>query len=154
MHLATYLAEVLLAQGQSDRALIQVEKALATARDTGSQKYLAKAHLLRGRIAVAGRDWARGETDLRQAVSIARRIEYPNLIWPAAHALAAALATRAESERTARAKGDEVHALSSLASETISSIADRAPDADLRGTFLAWAPVEKVLGDLERLRRT
>lgn len=153
MHLATYLAEVLFAQGQSDRALIQVEKALATAKDTGSQKYLAKAHLLRGRIAVAGRDWARGETDLRQAVAIARRIEYPNLIWPAAHALAAALATRAESERTARAKGDEVHALSVLAAETINSIADRAPDPDLQRTFLAWAPVERALDDLERLRR-
>jgi tetratricopeptide (TPR) repeat protein len=153
MHLATYLAEVLLAQGQPDKALVQVEKALVTARDTGSQKYLGKAHLLRGRIAVAARDWARGEADLREAAVIARRIEYPNLIWPSAHALAAALAGRAEHERTGRANGDEARALAVLAAETIASIAEHAPDAALRSAFLAWTPVQAALDDLERLRR-
>jgi len=153
MHLATCLGEILLAQGQLDNALLQVEKALVAARETGSQKYLGKAHLLRGRIAVAARDWARGEADLRHAVAVARRIEYPNLIWPAAHALAAALAARAEQDRTRRAQGDEMHALAALAAETIGSIAEGAPDATLRSTFLAWRPVQAALDDLERLRR-
>ena len=109
--------------------------------------------MLRGRIAVAARDWARGEADLRHAVAVARRIEYPNLIWPAAHALAAALAARAEQDRTRRAQGDEMHALAVLAAETIGSIAEGAPDATLRSTFLAWRPVQVTLDDLERLRR-
>ena len=153
MHLATYLAEVLFAQGESEKALWQLEKALVTARETGSQKYLGKAHLLRGRIALAGRDWASGEADLREALDIARRIEYPNLIWPAAHALAGVLASRAEAERAARAKRDEAHVVATLAAETIAEIAERAPDPALRHTFLSWLPVQAALEDLERLRR-
>ncbi|HEV8457003.1 MAG TPA: hypothetical protein VGR44_01790, partial [Methylomirabilota bacterium] len=147
------LAEVLFAQGESEKALWQLEKALVTARETGSQKYLGKAHLLRGRIALAGRDWASGEADLREALDIARRIEYPNLIWPAAHALAGVLASRAEAERAARAKRDEAHVVATLAAETIAEIAERAPDPALRHTFLSWLPVQAALEDLERLRR-
>ncbi len=153
MHLATYLAEVLLEQGEPEMALRQVEKVLVRAGETGSLKYLGKAHLLRGRIAVAAHEWARGEADLREAVAIARRIEYPALIWPTTHALASALASRAEHERTSRAKGDESQALAVLAAETIGSMAERAPDAALRSTFLAWTPVQAALDDLERLRR-
>jgi class 3 adenylate cyclase/tetratricopeptide (TPR) repeat protein len=153
MHLATYLAEVLLSQGQGEKALEELERGMARARETGSKKYLGKGHLLRGRIALAGRDWAGAETDLREALDIARRIEYPNLIWPAAHALAAALASRAERERSKRAKGDEVHALAVLAADTIGAIAEGAPEPGLRKAFLAWAPVQVTLEDLERLKR-
>src|SRR5262249_8613886 len=153
MHLATCVAEISLAQGQPERALHQLEKVLATAQRTGSQKYLGKAHLMRGQIAAAAHDWARGEGDLREALAFARKIEYPNLIWRAAHALAAALAARAEAQRTTRAKGDEAHVLAVLASDTISSIAERAPDAALGRTFLAWTPVQTALDDLERVGR-
>ena len=154
IHLATYLAETLLALGEPEKALLQVEKALVQARATGSLKYVGKAHLLRGRIALAGRDWASGEADLREALGIAQRIEYPNLIWQAGHGLAGALASRAEHERAARSKGDEASVVAALAADTIRSIAERAPEAALRDTFLAWRPVQAALEDLERLRRT
>jgi class 3 adenylate cyclase/tetratricopeptide (TPR) repeat protein len=153
MHLATYLAEVLLALDRPEEALQQADKALLGARQTGSHKYVGKAHLLRGRIALAGGDGARAELELREALDAARRIEYPNLVWPAAHGLAAALASRSERERGARSKGDEVQTLAALAAETIRSIAERAPEPALRETFLAWAPVQTALEDLERLRR-
>ncbi len=153
MHLATYLAEALLALGRPEQALLQADKALHGARATGSLKYVGKAHLLRGRITLAGGHRAGGETELREALGVARRIEYPNLVWPAAHGLALALASRAEGERTARSKGDEVQTLATLAAETIRLIADQAPEAALRETFLAWRPVQTALEDLERLRR-
>ena len=153
MHLATYLAEALLALGRPEQALVQADKALLGARATGSLKYAGKAHLLRGRIALAGGDGASGEIELREALDVARRIEYPNLVWPAAHGLALALASRAERERAARSKGDEVQTLAALAADTIRSIADRAPEATLRGTFLGWTPVQTALEDLERVRR-
>jgi len=153
MHLATCLTEVLLAQGQPDQALLQAENALVTAQRTGSQKYLGKAHLLRGGIALSARDWPRAEADLREALAIARRIEYPNLVWPTARALAATLASWAESERAARSNGDEAHGLAALATETILSIAERAPEAALGRAFLSWTPVQAALDDLERLRR-
>ncbi len=154
MHLATYLAEVLLAQGEPEPALLQVEKVLIHARATGSLKYAGKAHLLRGRIALAGRDWASGEADLREALGIAQRIEYPNLIWQAGHGLATALMSRAEGERAARALGEEAQVVARLATDTIQSVIERAPEAELRSTFLAWTPVQTALTDLERLRRT
>jgi class 3 adenylate cyclase/tetratricopeptide (TPR) repeat protein len=153
MHLATYLAEAQLVLGRSEQALSQADKALGGARATGSLKYVGKAHLLRGRIVLAGGDWTGGELDLREALDVARRIEYPNLVWPAAHTLASALASRAERERIARSKGDEVQALAVLAADTIRSIAERAPEAALRESFLAWTPVQEALEDLERLRR-
>jgi class 3 adenylate cyclase/tetratricopeptide (TPR) repeat protein len=153
MHLATYLAEALLALGRPEQALSQADKALHGARATGSLKYVGKAHLLRGQIAMAGGDRTGGELELREAFDIARRVEYPNLVWPTAHGLAVALASRAEGERAARSKGDEVQTLAALAAETIRSIADRAPEAGLRATFLAWRPVQTALEDLERLRR-
>jgi tetratricopeptide (TPR) repeat protein len=153
MHLATYLAEVLLALDRPDQALVQADKALLGANVTGSLKYVGKAHLFRGRIALAGGDPARAELELRESLDAARRIEYPNLVWPAAHGLAVALASRSERERSARSKGDEVQTLAALAAETIRSIADRAPEPALRETFLAWAPVQTALEDLERLRR-
>ena len=61
MHLATYLAEALLALGRPEQALSQADKALDGARATGSLKYVGKAHLLKGRIALAGGDWSGGE---------------------------------------------------------------------------------------------
>jgi tetratricopeptide (TPR) repeat protein len=153
MHLATYLAEVLLALDRPDQALVQADKALLGANVTGSLKYVGKGHLLRGRIALARGDGAGGEVELREALVVARRIEYPNLVWPAAHALAGALASQAERDRAARGKADEAKTLAVLADETIRSIADRAPEAALRGTFLAWTPVQAALEDLERVRR-
>jgi tetratricopeptide (TPR) repeat protein len=153
MHLATYLAEALLALGRPEQALSQADKALDGARATGSLKYVGKAHLLKGRIALAGGDWSGGELGLREALDVARRIEYPNLVWPAAHGLAAALASRAERERAARTKGDEVQILAALAADTIRSIAERAPETALRESFLAWTPVQAALEHLERLRR-
>ena len=153
MHLATNLAEALLALGRPEQALAQADKALHGARATGSMKYIGKAHLLRGRIALAVGNRAGGEIELREALDVARRIEYPSLVWPTAHELALALASRAEGERLARSEGDEVQTLATLAAETIRSIADRAPEASLRETFLAWTPVQTALEDLERLRR-
>jgi class 3 adenylate cyclase/tetratricopeptide (TPR) repeat protein len=153
MHFATNLAEVLLALREPEKALLEVEKALVQARATGSLKYVGKAHLLRGRIALAAQDWTRAEADLREALDVARRIEYPNLIWQSASSLAGALASRAQRERAARSKGDEVLAVTALAADTIRSIAERAPEAALRETFLAWRPVQTALEDLERLRR-
>ncbi|HET8579278.1 MAG TPA: adenylate/guanylate cyclase domain-containing protein [Methylomirabilota bacterium] len=153
MHLATYLAEIRLALGEPEQALLQADKALAIARKTGSLKYAAKNHLLRGLIVMAGRDVARAEADLREAVATARRIEHPSLIWQSAHGLARALASLADGPRGDRSKAEEAFQLATIAADTIRSIAERAPDPALREAFLAWAPVQAALEDLERLRR-
>ena len=73
------LTEALIATGQSDKALVHVERGLTQARATGCKKYVAKIHALRGEIALAGRAWDRATTDLAEALRIAREIAYPTL---------------------------------------------------------------------------
>ena len=53
MHLCACIAETLLALGAPDRALTQVERGFIEARATGSMKYIARFHALRGEIALA-----------------------------------------------------------------------------------------------------
>ncbi len=145
MHLSTYLAEALLTIGRPEQALGQVENALVQARPTGSTKYVAKCHALRGQIALQGRQWSQAEADLAEALRIARRIQYPTLTWQAAHMLA-----RAQAEQK---KVEEAVATARLAADTIAAVAARAPDAAVKSTFLAWPRVQAAMEDLERIQR-
>jgi len=145
MHLSTYLAEALLTIGRPEQALGQVENALVQARPTGSTKYVAKCHALRGQIALQGRQWSQAEADLAEALRIARRIQYPTLTWQAAHMLA-----RAQAEQK---NVEEAVATARLAADTIAAVAARAPDAAVKSTFLAWPRVQVAMEDLERIQR-
>ena len=145
MHLSTYLAEALLTIGRPEQALGQVENALVQARPTGSTKYVAKCHALRGQIALQGRQWSQAEADLAEALRIARRIQYPTLTWQAAHMLA-----RAQAEQK---NVEEAVATARLAADTIAAVAARAPDAAVKSTFLAWPRVQAAMEDLERIQR-
>jgi tetratricopeptide (TPR) repeat protein len=145
-HLSVYLAEALLLTGEPARALEQAEKALVQARTTRSVKYLAKAHALRGQVALqAGAD-ERAAGDLAEALDLARRIGYPTLTWQAAHLLGRAQASRGRMEEAA--------GLARLAVDTIETIAARVPDVALRRSFLAWSRVQAVRDDLDRLLRS
>jgi class 3 adenylate cyclase/tetratricopeptide (TPR) repeat protein len=145
IHLATYIAETLVTMGQPDAALIHVDNALARARPTHSTKYVAKCHALRGQIALQARDWSRAETDLREALSLARKIAYPTLTWQAAHLLACAQAGQNNM--------DEAATTGRLAADTIQIVAAQAPDDATRRTLLAWPRAQAAMEDLERIRR-
>src|SRR5712691_1280487 len=144
-HLSTYLAEALLTIDRPEQALGQVENALVQALPTGSTKYVAKCHALRGQIALQARQWSQAEADLAEALRIARRIQYPTLTWQAAHMLARALAEQK--------KVEEAVATARLAADTIAAVAARAPDAAVKSTFLAWPRVQAAMEDLERIQR-
>jgi hypothetical protein len=146
MRVSVGIAEALLAVGRGDEALAWIERAASTARSSGSAKYLGKCHALRGEIAVLGRRWNDAALDLGEAVAIGRRIEYPTLIWQAAHLLARA---QAEARRP-----DEVIVTARLALETIDTVAGRAPDTSLRRTFLEWPRVVIAREDLDPLIRS
>jgi tetratricopeptide (TPR) repeat protein len=74
MHLCACIANTLLVLGNPDQALTQVERGFSEARATGSMKYIAKFHALRGEIALASRQWSQAEADCREALRIARQI--------------------------------------------------------------------------------
>ncbi len=144
MHALSAVAEALLLAGEPGRALAQAERALVEARATDSRKYMARAHLLRGQIALAsGGDTAGAE--LAEALRLARQIGYPTLTWQAAHLLGVA--------RAAAGQPAEAAALAGLASETIAAVAGRAPEPALREAFLASPRVQAAREDVERLLR-
>jgi tetratricopeptide (TPR) repeat protein len=144
VHVATSLAEALLAAGRPGAALEQAESGLARARATSSRKYLSRCHGLRGEISLAAGDAARAATDAEAALAVARALGSPTLIWPAAHLLARV--------RLALDQLDEARAHARLAADTIALVADGAPDPALRQTFLAWPRVQAALEQAERLR--
>jgi tetratricopeptide (TPR) repeat protein len=145
IHLAAYLAETLLAAGQPEKALVQVEKGLTQARSTGSMKYVASCHALRGEIALKAQQWRQAETDLAEALGIAQQLKYPTLTWQTAHLLARAQA--------GQHKMEDAFAAAHLANGTIDLVAARIPDPVLKQTFLAWPRVQSVCEDLDRFRR-
>jgi class 3 adenylate cyclase/tetratricopeptide (TPR) repeat protein len=145
IHTAVYLAETLLADGQPEAALGQIERALVQAHATGSMKYVGKSLAVRGEIALRAGRWDRAAADLAEALRIAREIAYPTLTWRAAHLLA-----RAQVEQK---KVEAAVATARLAVETIDATAARAPERALKESFLAWPRVQAALEDLERIRR-
>jgi tetratricopeptide (TPR) repeat protein len=145
MHLYAGIADTLLALGDPDRALTQVERGLSEARATGSMKYIAKFHALRGEIALAAQQWSQAEADCREALRIARQISYPTLTWQAAHLLARSQA----GQNNLEAAGATIQ----LAVETIDAVVTRIPDPALRETFLAWPRVQAVRAEQDRLSR-
>ena len=130
----------------------QIERSLAAARATGSAKYIAKGHALRGEMALAAGGGAEAERDLAEALRIARQIGYRTLIWQAAHTLSRALATGPR-ERTAGDRMERAYEAARLAADTIQSVADGLRDSALTTSFLSWSRVRAALDDLDRLRR-
>src|SRR5262249_39640139 len=141
-----------IALGRFDEAVQQIEKSLAVAQSTGSLKYIAKAHALRGGVALATGQLLEAEAELTEGLAVAQRIGYPTLTWQCAHALSKVLAARAEQDRGARDAMDQAREMVRLAVDTIKSVADRLTDPALARSFLAWGRVEAVHVDLDRLR--
>jgi tetratricopeptide (TPR) repeat protein len=144
-HLAAYLAEGLLARGDTGRAGAQADIAVMQARATGARKYEGRALAVRGEIALRAKDWAAARQDLVAALGIARAIDYPALVWQVARLLARAAA--------GADRMDEARAAAAEARATIEHLAARAPDAALRASFLGWPCVQAALEEAERLGR-
>jgi Tfp pilus assembly protein PilF len=106
-------------------------------------KYVSKAHALRGEVALRAGQWAQAESDLRQALAVARQIGYPTLTWQSTDLLAQAL--------RAQQRMDEAHDAARAAVETIDWIASRVPEPGLRQSFLGWQRVQAARETLDRL---
>ena len=145
IHLLAYLGQALLEVGEPEQALIQVERALVQARSTGSMKYVSRCHALRGAVALQAGQCDQAAAELQEALRIAQSSGYPTATWQTAHLLARA--------REAAGEGEAAAAAARLAREAIDFVAGRAPDAELRRSFLAWPRVEAAREDLARLER-
>ena len=145
MRMSVGLAEALIALGRGDEALAWVERAAATARSTGSAKYLGKCHALRGELAILARRWDDAVTELDHAVAVGRRIGYPTLTWQAAHLLA-----RAE---IAAGRVEEAVVTARVTVETIDLVAARAPEPALARTFTECPRVQTARDEARAILR-
>ena len=130
---------------RAEEALGQIDKAAAIARETGSMKYVARSHALRGEAVLGAKQWRQAEAERAEALRIARGIGYATGIWQAAHLLSRAQA--------GQKKMEDAFASARLAAETVDAVAARVPDPALRQNFLNWSRVQAVREDLDRLRR-
>jgi class 3 adenylate cyclase/tetratricopeptide (TPR) repeat protein len=145
MRVSVGIAEALVALARGDEALTWIERAAAMARSTGSAKYEGKCHALRGELAILSRRWDDAVTELGQAVTIGRRIEYPTLTWQAAHLLARAQAAAGHVEAAA--------GTAQVAIDILDLVAARAPEPALRRAFTEWARVQTAREELDRIVR-
>jgi tetratricopeptide (TPR) repeat protein len=144
-HLTAYIAEALLAIGDAERAHAQADIALQQAQAIGSMKYVSKAHALRGEADLRLGQWTQAESELRQALAVARQIGYPTLTWQSADLLAQAL--------RAQQRLDEAYDTAQAAVETIDWVASRVPEESLRQSFLGWQRVQAARETFDRLAR-
>jgi tetratricopeptide (TPR) repeat protein len=87
MKLLIGLAEVHSAMGVYEHALQVVEEGLDQAQATGSQKYIAKAWALRGKILIALRQREAGGRELQRAFRLVEQLRSPSLTYPMAYDL-------------------------------------------------------------------
>ena len=87
MKLLIGLAEVHSAMGAYEHALHVVEEGLDQAQATGSQKYIAKAWALRGKILTALGQREAGGRELQRAFRLAEQLRSPSLTYPIAYDL-------------------------------------------------------------------
>jgi serine/threonine protein kinase/tetratricopeptide (TPR) repeat protein len=110
---------------------------LTTAQEYGAHKYIAEAHRLMARIAIADGDPAKAEQEFGLALDELRRYPVPLLEWR----------THADLGRLKSKLGDPEAARKSFAqaAEIIKSCAATVTDEDLRATFLNSKAVQAVL---------
>lgn len=123
--------EVALARYYYTEAVTYAQNALDHAIDRSSQKYVALAHDLMGRIHLAQSHYQEASVSLETALQIATDIQYHAGIWRTAYILAAAYDHQQREAAAARKRA--------LADEAIAAIAAKLHDADLAADFIAHA---------------
>ncbi|MGH8066233.1 MAG: hypothetical protein ACRERE_13565 [Candidatus Entotheonellia bacterium] len=137
MRLLIGLAEVHYAMGAQELALRAVEEGLEQAQATGSQKYVANAWALRGKILLAlGRREAGGRA-LRRAFRLVERLHSPSLIYPIAYDLGQWFEMTGNERRAT--------ALYGKAKATIEHMLAAVEDPAWEASFRQSGPVQTIL---------
>jgi len=129
MHVQDGLARVEIARGEPEAALRVLDAELEAARRTGARKLEARALELRGRALVVMDEREEAASSLREALRIAREIEYPPVQWRAL-SLFAELERRSGDHSRSR---DLLHQARSL----IEGLASSLPELELQRGFRA-----------------
>jgi tetratricopeptide (TPR) repeat protein len=135
-HLTHSLGEVLLDEGETERALALADECLALAEPTESRKNVVKARRLRGQVFLAQRRLDAAERELLLALEVAYEIGNPPQLWKTLVALGAL--------RQAQGRADEAHLAYRDALAVIDGVAAGLADEQLGRSFLESPQVQSI----------
>jgi class 3 adenylate cyclase/tetratricopeptide (TPR) repeat protein len=137
------LAELSSTTGAYEQALHYVEEGLKEARETSSQKYVAKGLAMRGKILGQLGHGSAAAGELRQAFTLAEQLDNPMLSYPIAYDLGQWYESEGQEQEAARLYGKVKAAIEHMAT----AVEDQA----LRTTFLQSASVQAIRERLARM---
>ena len=137
------LAELTYTTRAYEQALRYVEKGLREAQATSSQKYVAKAWALRGKIAAKLGDTEAGGAELQQAFGLTEQLQSPSLFYPIAYDLGQWYESAGQEQQAAMLYGK--------AKAAIEHIATAVEDQALRSIFLQSPSVQAIYERTARL---
>jgi tetratricopeptide (TPR) repeat protein len=137
MKLLIGLAEVHAAMGAYEHALRFVEEGLDQAQATGSQKYLAKAWALRGKILTALGQREAGGRELQRAFRLVKQLRSPSLTYPIAYDLGQWFDVIGKESQAAAVYGKAKTAIEHM----LAAVEDPA----LQASFRQSVPVQTIL---------
>jgi class 3 adenylate cyclase/tetratricopeptide (TPR) repeat protein len=135
-HIMHSLGEVLLAEGNVDRAVALTDECLALAESTETRKNIVKGRRLRGQALLAQGKPAEAEQELAAALEIAKEIGNPPQLWKTHAALDDLRQTQGQPEEARRAYRDAL--------AVIDGVAAGLSDESLRETFLGSDHVQGI----------
>ncbi len=125
------LAEVHFAAGRYDEAARYNELGIEKARATSSQKYVANALALRGKLKAQHGDTAGAGADFEKASSLAEKLSSPTILYPIANDFAKWSETHGKEENARelyeKARNATEAIASSIENETLRSIFQKSP---------------------------
>jgi class 3 adenylate cyclase/tetratricopeptide (TPR) repeat protein len=135
-HLNASLGELWLARGDTEQALTFADACLATAEATVSRRNIVKGRRLKGEAFLAQGRLAEAETELEEALRVAREVGNPAQLWKT-------LAAQARL-RQAQARPEDAAIASQEVLAIVESVAAGLDDPALRDTFLASPQVSAL----------
>jgi tetratricopeptide (TPR) repeat protein len=135
-HIMHSLGEVLLTEGNAERALVLADECLALAEPTETRKNMVKARRLRGQAFLAQGKLSEAEREFATALEIAKEIDNPPQLWKT-HAALGDL-------RQAQGKSDDARKAYGYALAVIDRVAAGLGDESLRETFLTSDHVQRI----------
>ena len=135
-HIMHSLGEVLLAAGETERALALADECLTLAESTETRKNVVKGRRLRGQALLAQGKLAEAEEEFATALEVAKEIGNPPQLWKT-HAALGDL-------RQAQSQPDDARQAYRDALSVIDGVAAALEDDSLRETFLTSEHVQGI----------
>jgi tetratricopeptide (TPR) repeat protein len=141
-HLTHSLGEVLLAEGDENRALKLADEGLALAEPTESLKNIVKSRRLRGQVFLAQGKLKEAEKEFLKALNIAEQIGNPPQLWKTFVTLG--------DLRIAQKNNDKALQAYRNALSVIEDVAAGLNDKSLKDTFLKSGHVKSIAGKAKK----